>query len=109
MDPLTLLILAALVVCTVIVITTAVRRAKHRTASYVVVEKYNTLAILSFVLSFCISIAAIVLGHIALSQITRTHERGWGLAVAGLVLGYLGLIAGTIWLFFVFTQLAAIS
>lgn len=109
MDPLTLLILVALVACTVIVITTAARRAKHRTTSYVTVEKYNTLAILSFVLSFCISIAAIVLGHTALSQINRTHERGWGLAVVGLVLGYLGLIAGAIWLFFVVTQLAAIS
>lgn len=50
-----------------------------------------------------------MLGHIALSQINRTHERGWGLAVAGLVLGYLGLIAGAIWLLFVVTQLAAIS
>lgn len=42
------------------------------------------------------SIAAVVLGHIALSQIKRTGAAGRGLAIAGLVLGYLGVAGGVI-------------
>jgi hypothetical protein len=37
------------------------------------------------------SILAVVFGHVALKQIERTGEGGRGMAVAGLVLGYLGL------------------
>ncbi len=40
---------------------------------------------------FVIFLAAIVLGHIALRQIRRTGERGRGLAVTGLILGYIVL------------------
>jgi Domain of unknown function (DUF4190) len=36
-------------------------------------------------------IAALILGHRALRQIRRTGEAGYGLAKAGLILGYLGL------------------
>ena len=42
------------------------------------------------------AIPAVILGHLARSQIRQTGERGDGMAVAGLVLGYLA-IAG--WLF----------
>jgi peptidyl-prolyl cis-trans isomerase B (cyclophilin B) len=56
----------------------------------------NTLAIVAFVLSFFASVPAIVCGHIALSQIKRTRESGWGLAVAALILGYIGVLAGII-------------
>ncbi|MHB1433831.1 MAG: DUF1707 and DUF4190 domain-containing protein [Streptosporangiaceae bacterium] len=38
------------------------------------------------------SIAAIVLGHLARRQIRRTGQRGGGMAMAGLILGYGGLI-----------------
>lgn len=38
------------------------------------------------------SIAAVILGHIALSQIKRTGQAGRGIAIAGLVLGYLGVL-----------------
>jgi hypothetical protein len=38
-------------------------------------------------------IPAIILGHIALAQIKRTGQEGRGMAIAGLVLGYLGLVA----------------
>jgi len=48
----------------------------------------NTLAVASLVSAFFVPIAAIVLGHLAISQIRRTGEQGRGLAVAGLVLGY---------------------
>ena len=37
------------------------------------------------------SILAVIFGHIALSQIRRTGQGGRGMAVAGLVLGYIGL------------------
>jgi hypothetical protein len=41
------------------------------------------------------SLAAVVLGHVALAQIARSGgtQTGRGAAVAGLVLGYLGLLA----------------
>jgi hypothetical protein len=37
------------------------------------------------------SILAVIFGHIALSQIDHSRQRGRGLAIAGLVLGYVGL------------------
>ena len=37
------------------------------------------------------SLTAVILGHISLRQIGRSGERGRGLAVTGLVIGYLGL------------------
>jgi hypothetical protein len=60
--------------------------------------KTNVLAIVSLVSAFFISLVAIITGHIALSQIKKTGEQGRGLAIAGLVLGYLGLVAGIIFL-----------
>lgn len=51
----------------------------------------NTMAILALVFAFIFSPAAIVLGHIAKKQISRTGEQGSGLATAGLILGYIGL------------------
>jgi hypothetical protein len=39
-------------------------------------------------------IAAIILGHRALGQIRRTGEDGYGLAKAGLILGYVALVLG---------------
>ena len=35
-------------------------------------------------------IPAIILGHVARSQIRRTGEQGDGMALAGLILGYIG-------------------
>jgi hypothetical protein len=37
------------------------------------------------------SILGVIFGHIALRQIASTGEQGRGLAIAGLVLGYVGL------------------
>lgn len=59
-------------------------------------ERYNVLAIVSFVSAFFIQLAAVICGHIALSQIKKTGEKGRGLAIAGLVIGYLGILAGII-------------
>jgi peptidyl-prolyl cis-trans isomerase B (cyclophilin B) len=49
----------------------------------------NALAIASLVCAFLFAPLGIVFGHISLSQIRRTGEEGRGLAVAGLVIGYL--------------------
>ncbi|KAA1250558.1 DUF4190 domain-containing protein [Mycobacterium simiae] len=58
----------------------------------------NTMAIVSLVSSFagvfcCIgSIVSVVVGTIALNQIKRTREDGFGLAVAGIVIGVATLL-----------------
>lgn len=59
-------------------------------------SKTNVLAIVSLVSAFFISLVAIITGHIALNQIKKTGEQGRGLAIAGLILGYVGLVAGII-------------
>ena len=63
---------------------------------YPAAPKTNTLAIISLVSAFFVSLAAVITGHLALGQIRRTGEGGQGLAVAGLVLGYLGIAATTL-------------
>lgn len=70
-------------------------------------QKTNVLAIVSLVSSFFISIVGIITGHIALSQIKKTGEQGRGLAIAGLIIGYVGLLAGIIALIFVFVVAGA--
>ena len=42
------------------------------------------------------SILAIIFGHIARHQIRQTGQSGAGLALAGLIIGYLGLAAALI-------------
>jgi hypothetical protein len=56
----------------------------------------NGFAVASLVLSLLwvfglCSLLAVIFGHIALSQIKKTGELGQGFAIAGLVLGYIGL------------------
>lgn len=53
----------------------------------------NTLAIVSLVGSFFISLVGIICGHIALKQIKRDGTRGRGLALAGTIIGYVALAA----------------
>ena len=47
------------------------------------------LGFLSFGCGLLTAIPAVILGHLARAQIKRTGERGDGMAIAGLVLGYL--------------------
>jgi hypothetical protein len=63
----------------------------------------NSLAIASlacgvgqFVFGPLATIPAIVLGHIARSQIRRTGEQGAGLALTGLILGWGAVILGVL-------------
>jgi hypothetical protein len=66
------------------------------TTNVATVPPTNGLAIASFVLSLVTlcgvgSILGVIFGHVSLGQIKRQHQRGRGLAIAGLVLGYLGI------------------
>jgi hypothetical protein len=57
----------------------------------------NTLAIVSLVTSLIgISLAGIICGHIAMSQIKRTGEQGQGMALAGTIIGYVGMVLSVI-------------
>ena len=64
--------------------------------------KTNTLAIVSLVASLIglVSgvgfIVGIICGHLALSQIKKTGEEGRGLAIAGLIIGYVGILISII-------------
>lgn len=62
--------------------------------------KTNVLAIVSliaslvgiiFILPFVGSLVGVITGHMSLSQIKRTGEQGRGLALAGTIVGYVGL------------------
>lgn len=55
-------------------------------------KKFNTLSIISFISAFVIPLVAVITGHISLSQIKKTKERGRPLAIWGTVLGYLGMV-----------------
>lgn len=58
---------------------------------YPVARPTNALSIIALVLSLVgMSIGAVITGHISLSQIRRTAEQGRGMALAGLIIGYIG-------------------
>jgi hypothetical protein len=60
-------------------------------------EKWNVLSIVGFVLSFFgFSLVSIILGFIGLSQIKRTGERGRGLALAAIIIGFASIVIGII-------------
>ena len=67
----------------------------------------NSLAVFSLVASvvglvpfcgFIFSIIGIVLGAIAIIQIKRTRQGGYGLAVAGIVVGVASLVISVVWM-----------
>ncbi|XVQ10965.1 DUF4190 domain-containing protein [Spirillospora sp. CA-255316] len=71
-----------------------------------VAPRNNGMAITSMVLGIIgvvtcggvlFSVGAIIFGHVAQSQIRRTGEQGNGMAVAGLVLGYIFALLGLIY------------
>jgi uncharacterized membrane protein YjfL (UPF0719 family) len=71
---------------------------------YAVSPPTNTLAIISLVTglaSFLIlpllgAVVAVITGHLARGQIRQTGESGSGLALAGLILGYVNLLLAVI-------------
>jgi hypothetical protein len=55
--------------------------------------KLNTLAVVSLATAATGfgAVAAVITGHISLAQLKKTHESGRGLALTGLILGYVGI------------------
>jgi uncharacterized protein YacL len=59
-------------------------------------DRWNVLAILAIITVWFTVILGLVFGHIALSQIKRTGERGRGLALTAVVVGWIGVVAGAL-------------
>jgi hypothetical protein len=55
--------------------------------------KLNTLAVVSLAtaVSGFGAVAAVITGHISLAQLKKTNESGRGLALTGMILGYVGV------------------
>jgi peptidyl-prolyl cis-trans isomerase B (cyclophilin B) len=71
-----------------------VQPIQYSRGEYAATMPWNGLSIASLVLSIIgLSLLGVILGHIALSQIKRTGEQGYVLALIGVILGYLGLLA----------------
>ena len=68
---------------------------------YAAAQTTNTLAIVALIAAFFVPLAAVICGHIALSQIKRTGQGGRQLALAGTIIGYcfigLGILVGIIY------------
>lgn len=58
-------------------------------------RRTNAMAIASLVCAFVFAPLAILFGHLSLSQIKRSGEEGRGMAIAGLVIGYV-VTVGTV-------------
>jgi hypothetical protein len=57
-------------------------------------ERTNVLAIVSLVTSILgFGLVGVITGHIGLNQIKKTGEEGRGLAIAGLIIGYIQIAA----------------
>lgn len=82
--------------------------APYNTGAMAPAQKTNTLAIVALVGSFFISLVGIICGHIALKQINETGEGGRGLAMAGLIIGYIGLAIGIIYVIIMLATLGAV-
>lgn len=75
--------------------------------------KLNVLSIVALVsgiagltvLPFVASIVAIITGHMSRAEMRRTGEKGEGFSLAGLIMGYVGIVYGVllvIFLIFIF-------
>lgn len=53
----------------------------------------NRLAPVALILAVLVPIAGAILGHITLRQITQSSEGGRGLALAAIVIGWIGTVA----------------
>ena len=65
---------------------------------------WNVLAIISLIVSIVgfgtLSLVAVILGHLGLSQIKRTPQQGRPLALAGTIIGYVGILATIVFVIF---------
>jgi peptidyl-prolyl cis-trans isomerase B (cyclophilin B) len=56
----------------------------------------NGMAVAALICAFLFAPLGILFGHISLSQIKRSGEEGRGMAIAGLVIGYLMTVSGVV-------------
>lgn len=56
----------------------------------------SSMAITSLICAFLMPLLGVIFEHVACSQIRRTGEQGAGMALAGLIIGYLSLAASII-------------
>ena len=69
-------------------------------------EKWNVLSIVAFVLAIVqINVVAIILGFIGLSQVKKTCERGRGLAIAAIIIGFASI---AFWIIFTIVLTSAV-
>lgn len=54
----------------------------------------SALALVAFIGSFFVGLVGVICGHIALSQLKKTRERGYGFALAGVIIGYATTVFG---------------
>jgi uncharacterized protein YacL len=59
-------------------------------------DRWNVFAILAIITVWFTVILGLVFGHIALSQIKKTGERGRGLALTAVIVGWIGVVAGAL-------------
>lgn len=75
----------------------------QHSVQYMMPRRTNGLAVASLACGigqvffwFLAAIPAVVLGHMARSQIRRTGEDGAGMALAGLILGWIGIVLSVV-------------
>lgn len=71
----------------------------------------NGFAIASLIMGFLpgLSLLAIIFGFVALSQIKEKGENGKGLAIAGIILGFVWIIIAIIWILFAFVFVTTVT
>jgi len=59
-------------------------------------DRWNVWAIVAIITVWFTVILGLIFGHIALSQIKKTGERGRGLALTAVIVGWLAVVAGAL-------------
>lgn len=66
--------------------------------------KWNVCAIIGFILAFLFALIGLILSIIGLNQIKRTHEKGRGLAIAGIIISIIMMIGGGVGAYYTVSQ-----
>ncbi|WP_430645157.1 DUF4190 domain-containing protein [Agromyces sp. GXS1127] len=64
-------------------------------------DRWNIWAIAAIITVWFTIILGLIFGHIALSQIAKTGERGRGLALTAVIVGWAGVVAGALIMLFI--------
>ena len=66
--------------------------------------KWNVCAIIGFIFAFLFSLIGLILSIVGLNQIKRTHEKGRGLAIAGIIISIIMMVGGGVVTYTAFSQ-----